>query len=99
MEFSSDITCYRMASAGMGATIIPALTAEMAAAGDETEIFSLSEKAVTWEVRAFFRKGVYIGEPEQELISLADEIFNACNYAEARQPSEETHVYFLVKEQ
>ena len=75
MEFSSNITCYRMAAAGMGAAIIPALTAEMAGSGDEAEIFSLGNEAVTWEVRAFWRKGSYIGEPENELMRIAEEIF------------------------
>lgn len=75
MEFSSNITCYRMAVAGMGVTIIPELTAEMAGAGGEAEIFSLGDEPVTWEVRAFWRKGAYIGEPERELMALAGEIF------------------------
>lgn len=75
MEFSSNITCYRMAAAGMGITIIPELTAEMAGSGGEAEIFSLGEEPVTWEVRAFWRKGAYIGEPEEELMRIAGEIF------------------------
>ena len=75
MKFSSNITCYRMAAAGMGAAIIPALTAEIAGAGCEAEIFSLGDESATWEVRAFYRKGAYIGEPERELMSLAGEIF------------------------
>ena len=75
MEFSSNITCYRMAAAGMGATIIPALTAEMTVPGCEAEIFSLGNEAVTWDVKAFWRKGAYIGEPERELMRLAGEIF------------------------
>lgn len=64
MQFSSNITCYRMAASGMGAAIVPKLTAEMSASNDDVEIFSLDDKPVTWEVRAFFRKGAYIGEPE-----------------------------------
>ena len=76
MEFSSNITCYRMAAAGMGVTIIPELTAKMAGSGDEAEIFSLSVEPVTWEVRAFWRKGAYIGEPEREMIRIAGEMFS-----------------------
>ena len=72
MEFSSNIACYRMAAAGMGAAIIPEMTARMSDAGGEVEMFPLG---VTWEVRAFWRKGAYIGEPEQELMTLAQEIF------------------------
>lgn len=73
MEFPSNITCYRMAATGMGVTIIPELTAKMTDSGNDTELFTLGE---TWEVRAFFRKGEYIGEPEQELITMAKKIFS-----------------------
>ena len=75
MEFPSNITCYRMAASGMGAAIIPELTAKMTDSGNGTEVFSLDEEGVYWEVRAFFRKGAYIGEPEKELIRMAGEIF------------------------
>lgn len=76
MEFSSNITCYRMAAAGMGAAIVPFLTIQMSDAGDDVEIFSLGEKPVTWEVKGFYRKGAYIGEPELELMRIANEIFS-----------------------
>ncbi len=75
MEFPSNITCYRMAASGMGVTIIPELTAKMTDSGSETELFSLGEAGESWEVKAFFRKGAYIGEPEQELIRMAGGIF------------------------
>ncbi len=77
MEFPSNITCYRMAASGMGAAVIPELTAEMTDSGSGTEVFSLGEEGEYWEVRAFFRKGAYIGEPEQELIKMAGKIFGA----------------------
>lgn len=73
MEFSSNIACYRMAAAGMGAAIIPEMTAKMCDAGGEVEVFRIGE---TWEVRAFWRKGAYIGEPEDDLMILAEEIFS-----------------------
>lgn len=76
MEFSSNITCYRMAAAGMGVTIVPFLTTQMSASGNEVEIFSLGEEPVTWEVKAFYREGAYIGEPELELIRIANENFS-----------------------
>ena len=76
MQFSSNITCYRMAAAGMGVTIVPFLTTQMSDAGDVTELFSLGEKPVIWEVKAFYRKGAYIGEPELELMRIANEIFS-----------------------
>ena len=79
MEFSSNITCYRMAAAGMGVTIIPELTAEMAGAGNEAEIFSLGDEPAAWEVKAFWRKGAYIGEPECEMMRIAGGIFGGEN--------------------
>lgn len=61
----------------MGVTIVPFLTTQMMKDSlDDTEIFSLDEKPVTWEVRAFWRKGAYIGEPENELMRMACEIFS-----------------------
>lgn len=77
MQFKSNITCYRMAVTGMGVTIVQFLTTQMMKDSlDDTEIFSLDEKPVTWEVRAFWRKGAYIGEPENELMRMACEIFS-----------------------
>ena len=76
MQFSSNITCYRMAAAGMGVTIVPFLTTQMSDAGDEVETFSLDEKSVVWEVKGFYRKGAYIGEPELELMRIANGIFS-----------------------
>lgn len=75
MQFSSNITCYRMAATGMGAAIIPSLTTQMSGSGDDVEIFSLDSEPARWEVKAFYRKGAYIGEPERELIKIAGEIF------------------------
>ena len=77
LQFSSNIACYRMAATGMGVTVIPAMTTKMSGSGDDDiEIFSLDAEPVTWEVKAFWRKGAYIGEPEHELINLAVKLFS-----------------------
>ena len=76
MQFKSNITCYRMALTGMGVTIVPFLTTQMMGTNEDIEIFSLDDEPVTWEVRAFYRKGAYIGEPEEELMRMACEIFS-----------------------
>ena len=76
MEFSSNITCYRMAAAGMGVSLVPFLTTLMSDSGGKVEIFYLGNEPVTWEVKAFYRKGTYIGEPENELIKIANESFS-----------------------
>lgn len=75
MEFKSNITCYRMAVTGMGVTIVPRITTLMLESDDDAEIFSLDDEPVMWDVRAFHRRGAYIGEPEQELMRIAAEIF------------------------
>lgn len=75
MEFSSNITSYRMASTGMGVTIIPYLTTRMSNVEEEVEFFSLGEEPVFWEVHVFYRKDYYLGLPERDFIDLAREVF------------------------
>ena len=75
MEFSSNISCLRMAAAGMGYTIIPYLTTRLSNPGAAAEYFSLGPEPETWEVHIFYRKGVYLGEPELKLIQIAKEQF------------------------
>ena len=75
MEFSSNISCFRMAAAGLGYTIIPFLTTKLANPGGETELFSLGKKKETWDVQMFYRRGAYLGTPETDLIRIAKEQF------------------------
>ena len=75
MQFSSNITSYRMASTGMGVTIIPYLTTRMSNVEEEVELFPLGKEPVTWDVVAFYRKDYYMGLPEQDFIALAQEVF------------------------
>ncbi len=75
MEFSTNISCFRMAAAGLGYAIIPYLTTKLANPGGEIELFSLGKTPETWEVRMFSRKGAYLGTPEQDLIQIAKEQF------------------------
>lgn len=76
MEFSSNITCYRMAATGMGAAIIPYLTTQITNVEGKTDLFSLSDPVSTWDVQMFYRKGEYIGKPELDLIMFAKRIFS-----------------------
>ncbi len=75
MEFSSNITCFRMAAAGLGYAIIPYLTTQLADPGGEIELFSLGAEPETWEVHMFYRRGAYLGVPELALIQIAREQF------------------------
>jgi DNA-binding transcriptional LysR family regulator len=75
MEFSSNISCLRMAATGMGYTIIPYLTTQLANPGAAVEYCSLGPEPETWEGHTFCRKGIYLGEPELKLIQIAKEQF------------------------
>lgn len=74
-EFSSSITCYRMAAAGLGFAIVPYMITQLADSGMEAELFSLEEKPVTWEVNLYYRRDAYLGQPERDLIQLSKELF------------------------
>ena len=75
MEFASNISCYRMAAAGMGVTIVPYLTTRLADAGADVELFSLGETGETWDVMLFYRKDDVLGAPERDLLRIAREVF------------------------
>lgn len=75
MEFSSNISCYCMAAAGLGYAIIPYLTAKLVNPGNPVELFSLGRKPETWDVEMFYRKGAYLGTPELDLIQISREQF------------------------
>ena len=87
-EFSSNITCYRMAATGAGVTIIPFMTTQLANPGGPVELFSVGDPPALWEVHIFYRKGAYLGLPEKRLIELAREIFSA----ELRSPAHRASV-------
>jgi len=75
MEFVSNIGCYRMAAAGLGAAVIPFLTTQMTAAGGEVSLYSIGENGVTWDVMMYCREGEELGQPELELLRIARELF------------------------
>lgn len=76
MEIPGNIACYRMAAAGLGLAVIPYMTTRLANA-DDAELLSLDDEPVTWNILALYRKDAYIGEPEHELILMAQDIFSA----------------------
>ena len=75
MEFSSNISCYRMAATGMGAAIIPYMTTRLTIPEDDVALYSLGEPPITWNIRILYRKGAYIGQPERDLIRISKEVF------------------------
>ena len=74
-EFSSSVTCYRMAATGLGFAIVPYMVTQLASPGLDIDVFSLGKEAVTWDVNMYFRKEAYLGHPEQDMIHLAQKLF------------------------
>ena len=73
-EFPSNITCYRMASAGLGLAIIPAMITRIAKAESKTELVPIGH---TWDVMAYWRKDSYMGECEHYLLDNANVVFKS----------------------
>lgn len=74
-EFSSSVTCYRMAAAGLGFAIVPYMVTQLAFSGEEMDIFSLGKEPSTWDINMYYRKDAYLGHPEQDMICLAQHLF------------------------
>lgn len=72
-EFNSNISCFRMAATGAGATIVPFMTTQLAYPGQPVDLFSIG---TTWDVSIIYRKDYYLGIPEQELIKIGRDIFS-----------------------
>lgn len=77
MEFSSNITCYRMASTGMGLAIIPYLTTQIACCSHPIRLYSLGRERTLWNVSVMYRKDSYLGQPECDFIRISKEIFSS----------------------
>ena len=77
LELPNNIGFYRMAATGMGAAIIPYMTTRLTDLGDSIELFSLGDPPETWNICMLWRDGAYIGQPEQDLIGMAKEIFSS----------------------
>ena len=76
MMFSSNITCYRMASTGMASAIVPYLTTRMANTDVDIDLFSLTDPPSVWDIHMFYRKDAYVGLPEKDLLSIARQVFS-----------------------
>ena len=75
MEFTTNISCYRMAAAGLGVTIIPYLTTQLACPGGDVRLYSLGDPPATWNIFLIYRKNAYLGQPEQDLLTIARDLF------------------------
>ena len=76
MEFSSSISCYRMAATGMGLAVIPYFVTRLANAGEDVGLYSLGDAPILREVNVYYRRDSYIGLPERELIESCKTLFD-----------------------
>ena len=65
-----------MAAAGLGFAIVPYMTTQLAAPDDGVTLYSLAKTPVTWDVNMYYRKEAYLGQPEQDMIRLACQMFD-----------------------
>ncbi len=75
MEFTSNITCLRMASTGLGAAIIPKMTTKLTVPDDKLKFFSIGASGFFWDIRVYYRKGAYMGQPERDFFRLIHDNF------------------------
>jgi len=75
MELYSNISCYRMASTGKGAAIIPYMITRLVKPDENVKVLSLGNTPAVWDIRILYRKGAYIGQPESDLIRISKEEF------------------------
>ncbi len=76
MEFSSNITCLRMASTGMGSAIIPHLTTNLTKVSSDLSLFSIGREGVFWDVQVLYLKDSYLGQPERDFFNLIGQLFD-----------------------
>ena len=77
MEATSNITAFRMATAGLGAAVVPRMTVELTKeAGETTPIYSLAACGTHWNIVAAQRKDAYISQLEKDFIAIARRVFN-----------------------
>ena len=75
-EFSSSISCYRMAATGMGLAIIPFFVTRLANADGPVALYSFGQTPILREINVYYRKDSYIGLPERELIESCKAVFD-----------------------
>lgn len=71
LETSSNLASYKLAASGLGATIVPQTTLNLA----RVERGVKKNLLMRWTVRALHRKGAYMGPPEKCLVSVIKETF------------------------
>lgn len=77
METDSLATAYRLATAGLGAAIVPRMTLELTRQTKKTPVYSLGACGTSWKIVALQRKDRYAGQIEKDFIATARRAFLA----------------------
>lgn len=70
METYSNGIAYRLATSGMGAAIVPAMTVQLIQGIGAPCLYSISAPPVMWDIVAAWRKKSYISNVEREFVRL-----------------------------
>lgn len=75
METSSNDSAYRLAAAGIGMAIVPAMTLYQIPSNKDVHIYHLSEQGMKWPLSFVHRKGEYLSVLKLEISDLLEELF------------------------
>lgn len=73
-ETTSNETAYRLATAGMGLSIVPESSVILSAAVRKPFLYSITEKGLFWNIAAVYRSREYLTEAQKHLVELMKEL-------------------------
>ena len=73
-ETTSNETAYRLATVGMGLSIVPESSIILSAAVEKPYVYSISEKGLFWDIAAVYRSRDYLTEGQKYLVDLMKEL-------------------------
>ncbi len=75
METSSNDSAYRLAAAGIGMAIVPAMVLYQVEREEDVHIYHLSEEGMKWPLSFVHRQGEYLSVLKLEISDLLEELF------------------------
>ena len=73
-ETTSNETAYRLATVGMGLSIVPDSSVILSAAVRNPFLYSITEKGLFWNIAAVYRSREYLTEAQKHLVELMKEL-------------------------
>lgn len=78
METTNNETAFRMATAGMGVTIVPEMCINTLKQLNEIDTYKISENGLKWKISAVFRKNSYVNLLVKECVAAIRETCGGC---------------------